>query len=242
MGLSKRISQEKGSISISKKNHLTDEELQSVYAMKLAWNKTFQGAISPINAYVSNKNAVYLYKVLKEKFGGNIELWKDYARLVNSSKFLMGEKETKKGFKAQFGWLIKHDVIDKILGGEYGVGDRVLDQDNVSENIEQQKKMISEKSIRKISEHVKSRTSDASEKAEFNSYLLSGEYKRDGDKYEIKDIIRGRSAEGLVLFGQEPFLYSMLYESYLSKKYIGLSYFDSKEEISKLLNQDLRKL
>lgn len=47
----------------------------------------------------------------------------------------MGEKETKKGFKAQFGWLIKYDVIDKILGGEYGVGDRTLDQDNISGNV-----------------------------------------------------------------------------------------------------------
>lgn len=235
-GLFKIMSQEKDSLSNSDKNSLTDEEFQSVYAMKEAWNKVFESAINPINAYVSNKSAVYLYKLLKEKFGGDMERWKTYARLVNSSKFLMGEKETKKSFKAQFGWLTQYDVIDKILGGEYGVGDRVLDQDNVSHNIEQQKKMVSEKSIRKISEHVKSRISDSSERAEFNSYLLSGEYKSDGDKYEIKDIIRGRSAEGLVLFGQEPFLYSMLYESYLSKKYIGLSYFDSKEEINKLLH------
>ena len=43
----------------------------------------------------------------------------------------MGEKVTKTDFKATFAWLSKLDTIQMILSGEYGVGDRKPDIDNL---------------------------------------------------------------------------------------------------------------
>ena len=65
--------------------------------MKEVWNQVFKYSANPIKAYVSEKNIDKLNNLLETKFDGDIEKWKEYGIKVNSSKFLMGEKETKKG-------------------------------------------------------------------------------------------------------------------------------------------------
>ena len=60
-------------------------------------------------------------QAFKDKFGSCLEKWEKYCKDIASSKFLMGEI---KSFRATLDWALKFDIIQKILEGNYGIGDR----------------------------------------------------------------------------------------------------------------------
>ncbi|NRA73688.1 MAG: hypothetical protein HRU36_02970 [Rickettsiales bacterium] len=101
------------------------EAQSTANSMIECWNKVFANSQSKIKAY-SNKNLIFkLQDLYTTKFKHDLKKWESYAKKVASSKFLMGEK--RESFKANFAWLLKHEVINSILNGGYGVGDKTVD-------------------------------------------------------------------------------------------------------------------
>lgn len=198
------------------------------------WNEVFAYSLKPIKAYVNRNNSSQLLRILAEHFEGSLERWKEYAVKVNSSKFLMGEKQTQKGFKATFAWLIKPETIQAILAGEYGVGDRVADMHNVKHNVEVQKIEIAER----LDQMVKDRISDVTEhraaedKREFEELLLrADDISSEDNRYGLRDELRmwGVSARSLLYWSgvtqREKMLRKGLFETFLLRKYIGADRF-----------------
>lgn len=71
---------------------------------------------------ITKKREKQLLMLWKEYFEENIEKWRSYCVDISSSKFLMGEKDSK--FKAYFDWLIKEEIVERIGAGEFDIGDR----------------------------------------------------------------------------------------------------------------------
>jgi hypothetical protein len=63
----------------------------------------------------------FLKKAFADKFDSCLEKWKKFCHDIASSRFLMGEKTS---FKAKLDWALMFKNIEKILDGQYGVGDR----------------------------------------------------------------------------------------------------------------------
>lgn len=199
--------------------------------MKKVWNETFKYSVNPIKAYINQNNVNKLNDLLKNKFEGDIEKWSEYASKVNSSKFLMGEKETKKGFKAVFGWLIKEEVVEAIEGGEYGVGDRELDNNDILGNVEKKKEAIVNMVGKKISSYVKSKVDKATEMEKLEKYAKEVSNIREEDKYGIL-----RGIEGIpryMLFKDKEYrgVRENIYESYVMKKYFGYTKVEIRKKI-----------
>lgn len=77
--------------------------------------------------YQTKETVVNLERVFEAKFNSSIQEWEKYCRLITSSKWLMGEivsQKTGKGFNINLAWASKEENIDKIMGGEYTMGDR----------------------------------------------------------------------------------------------------------------------
>ncbi|ETO12378.1 hypothetical protein RFI_22253 [Reticulomyxa filosa] len=212
----------------------SDEQQKIAKEMVTIWNEEFRYSIKPIKAYCSKNTNVKLYHLYKETFSEDLEKWKNYALKVNSSKFLMGEKPTKTGFKAVFSWLVKQDVVEDILNGAYGVGDRELDKNNLSQNIEKQKELIVQKTNDKIVEYIKNNISESKEKYEFNSYVLEKRFEDDGDRYCIKHLVTNNtwlSPHSLVYDSKNKGLHQSLYESYVMKKYFGKTNLEARTKV-----------
>ena len=71
---------------------------------------------------LSKTTIPFLKKAFTDKFDNCLEKWKKYCQDIASSRFLMGE--IKSSFRATLDWALKFDIIQKILGGNYGIGDR----------------------------------------------------------------------------------------------------------------------
>ena len=71
---------------------------------------------------LTRKRIAFLKQAFKDKFDSCLEKWKKYCQDIASSRFLMGE--IKSSFRATLDWALKFDVIQKILEGNYGIGDR----------------------------------------------------------------------------------------------------------------------
>lgn len=91
--------------------------------MLTTWNEIFIKTNKPI--VLTKGRGEKLYNLWKEVFAEDIEKWRSFCISVNSSKFLMGEK--KNGFKAYFDWIISGDTVNRIMAGEFDIGDRVPD-------------------------------------------------------------------------------------------------------------------
>ncbi len=65
-----------------------------------------------------------LEKALKASFNRNISHWRFYCRIIASSKFLMGETNSKVFRKAWITWVIHPEVVERIRSGEFTLGDR----------------------------------------------------------------------------------------------------------------------
>ena len=99
----------------SETSALTYEEMCIVKEMISVWNEEFRYSLKPIKAFCNKKTEKLLLNLYVQVFDSDIEKWRNYALMVNSSKFLMGEKEAKNSFKAVFSWLIKEDVVLEVL-------------------------------------------------------------------------------------------------------------------------------
>jgi len=215
---------------------VTKEEQEKAKEMLSIWNEEFKYSLKPIKAFSNKKIAKRLYNLHQTQFNSNLEEWRNYALKVNSSKFLMGEKESKTGFKAVFQWLTKAEIVEAIQGGAYGVGDRELDRNNLMQNIEKQKEEIIKQTGGKIAQYLKNNVSEEKEKAEFNTYVLGKKFEKDGDIYRIKHLVTNNtwlSPQGLIHDSRHKGMYQTLYESYVMKKYLGKTNLEAREEIKR---------
>jgi hypothetical protein len=71
---------------------------------------------------LTGKRIAFLRRAFVDKFDSCLEKWKKYCQDIASSRFLMGE--IKSSFRATLDWALKFDIIQKILDGNYGIGDR----------------------------------------------------------------------------------------------------------------------
>jgi hypothetical protein len=212
-------------------NPINSNEKEIINKMVYIWNKVFEYSISPIKAYSNKKNQEVLLNLYKTVFKGDLNNWREYACKVNSSQFLMGEKKTKNNFKAVFGWLIKEETIEKILNGEYGVGDRELDINNITKNIEEKKEEVVNKMDKKIAEYIKLKIDETTERSEFEEYIKTHKYESSEDKYGILRSIRHMSYYSLFRTNEYAVLRESLYESYIMKKYFGFTKMEAREKI-----------
>ena len=210
---------------------LLEREQTTLQAIISTWNKAFSYSLKPIKAYTNRKNSPLLLKLFHTTFGSSLDKWKSYALAVNSSKFLMGEKQT--NFKATFSWLIKQDVAQAILAGEYGVGDRELDLNNVKQNIEEQKNNIIKKIDDKLSSMLEKELDIKEEEREFTELITApdGQRGNDGwwvyseDKYNLRAKMKSKGVyDGHALdLPQHKKLKESLFKDFLMEKRYGSS-------------------
>ena len=84
------------------------------------WTALVEEGIGKIE--LTHRRIAFLKQAFKDKFDSCLEKWKKYCQDIASSRFLMGE--IKSSFRASLDWALKFDVIQKILEGNYGIGDR----------------------------------------------------------------------------------------------------------------------
>jgi hypothetical protein len=195
------------------------------------WNKVFEHSVKPIKAYVNQKNQEILLEIFHKYFDADLDKWRDYGIQVNSSKFLMGEKITKNNFKATFSWLIKKETIEKISNGEYGVGDRELDMDNISKNMEEKKEEMVNKLDKKVSEYMKLNIDETKERREFEEYVQKHKEEGEEDRYGILRVTKHISHYNLFKTNEYAVLRESLYESYIMKKYLGITKIDARAKL-----------
>ena len=210
---------------------INSNEKETANKMLYVWNKVFECSVSPIKAYSSQKNQQTLLHLYKTAFNNDLDNWREYALAVNSSQFLMGEKETKNNFKAVFSWLIKEETIERIQQGEYGVGDRELDMNNVSKNIEAKKEELVSKMDKKISEYMKLNINDTKERKEFDEYVKTCKAEIKDDEYGILDVMKHISYYSLFKTNEYKVLKESLYESYVMKKYLNITKVEARGKI-----------
>ena len=216
---------------------IDSNEKEIINKMLHVWNKVFESSVNPIKAYSSQKNQQTLLHLYKTAFNNDLDNWREYALAVNSSQFLMGEKETKNNFKAVFSWLIKEETIEKISNGEYGVGDRELDMDNVFKNMEEKKEEMVNKLDKKISEFLVNKVEEKKENEGFKRYVKSKEYENDGDKYNLSKTLRFIPEYGLFHMDEYKATRDNLYQSYLMKKYFDMTRIEARREIRERINK-----
>jgi hypothetical protein len=90
--------------------------------MILIWNQVVEEGKRTVE--LNGKRISFLRKAFETKFQNCLEKWKDFCKRVASSKFLMGE--IKASFRASLDWVLKFDILQRILEGDYGVGDRTV--------------------------------------------------------------------------------------------------------------------
>ena len=228
---------------IKKEEHVNNfhKNLEISKKMVDLWNKVFKYSLKPIKAYTNQKNINYLLDILCKYFNNDLDQWRKYALKINSSQFLMGEKETKNNFKATFTWLIKPETIEKIMNDEYGVGDRELDINNISNNVEAQKEEIIKTADKKITEYVKKKIDDEKEQNEFKNYIKKGEYTEDSDKYSIGMYVQNIGSYNLVNNPDNKGILKTIYETYIVKKYFRRSRFKIREQMREIVNEKMKE-
>ena len=219
---------------------IDSNEKETINKMLYVWNKVFKYSVSPIKAYSNQKNQqtlLYLYKIV---FKSDLDNWREYALKVNSSQFLMGEKETRNNFKAVFSWLIKEETIEKVQNGEYGVGDRELDMNNVSKNIEVKKEELVSKMDKKISEYMKLNIDGTKERKEFDEYVKTHKGEVTDDEYNILSVVKHISYYSLFKTSEYESLKESLYESYVMKKYLNITKIEARKKIRNKMKEIIR--
>ena len=97
------------------------------------WNQTVgqrQGEEGNL-IQLTKKRAQYLVAAFKFRFESNLSKWKQFCQQVTSSDFLMGK--VKSTFRASLDWVLKFDIIQRILEGDFGVNKTLcVDEEAVS--------------------------------------------------------------------------------------------------------------
>ena len=150
---------------------------------------------------------------------------------ITTSKFLMGEKETKNGFKAVFPWLIKEETVDAILSDSYGVGDRKSDVENLEKNIKIQESEVKKQFKEKIYDQLGDKLNSETEQIDFKKYLMDKEFEKDADRYSVKKHMDkigryytygGYITPSHVFYPGNEKYKNRLFKSYLMSKYYGI--------------------
>lgn len=91
---------------------------EGICAQKLfdIWNQKLEGE-NPIT--LTKTRARNLMAAFKFKFKASIEQWKSFCQSITTSDFLMGR--VKSSFRARLDWVLKFDIIQRILEGDFGV-------------------------------------------------------------------------------------------------------------------------
>ena len=225
-------------------NSKKEEEIANQMLHK--WNNIFEYSLKPIKAYSNKKIVARLNKAYKEIFNCSMDNWEEYAIKVNSSKFLMGDKVTKTDFKATFAWLSKLDTIQMVLSGEYGVGDRKPDIDNLSDNLKIQKREIEDTITEKITNTISDGIDIKKEKKEFKEYLLTqakvdkyGIHKTLGEKYNIGEYAdTGRFMRSIysIFDTENKNTYDLFFEEYLLQRYGNTNKESVVEKVTDILS------
>jgi len=85
------------------------------------WNQTVgqrQGEEGNL-IQLTKKRAQYLVAAFKFRFESDLLKWKRFCQKVTSSDFLMGK--VKSTFRASLDWVLRFDIIQRILEGDFGV-------------------------------------------------------------------------------------------------------------------------
>lgn len=209
--------------NIQKKKH----DSQIAEQMIQSWNEVFKYALSPIKAYSTQAINTQLAHIFALFFNNDLAKWQDYAEKVNSSKFCMGEKATKSDFKAMFSWLIRKETAATILAGGYGVGDRPIDRENISQNNENRKIAILKLAEQKIASVTKQSICESSQRAEFKKYVLEELFLVDEDAFGIKDLVRKYSRWGLFEFENQEIC------NYAFNRFLKGRYFADEQDLVK---------
>jgi hypothetical protein len=217
---------------------INSKEKETVKQMVGLWNKVFEHSIKPIKAYSNKKSEQTLLRLYKTIFNNDLDNWREYACKVNSSQFLMGEKKTKTNFKAIFSWLIKLETIEKILNGEYGVGDRELDMNNISKNEEIKKEDAVNQIDNKVSGRLRLNINESKEKEEFENYVRESGYEEDGDIYKISKIFKQIPKYSFFNLTEYKEMRKTLFDSYVMKKYMGMDRIEMRDLIRNKIGEE----
>ena len=220
---------------------ITKEEQSTVQTMVELWNKVFEYSVNPIKAYSNKKNQQTLLDIHQIIFNGDLNNWREYALKVNSSQFLMGEKETINNFKAVFGWLIKPDTIEKILSGEYGVRDRELDMNNKSKNAAIKKQAKINELENRIANNLKENLNELKEFEEFRNYIENKGYEEDNDKYKLGLVLKHIPKRNFLHSDKYKLMRERMFESYLMKKHTKKTRFEIREKLRAAVNNSSEK-
>jgi hypothetical protein len=98
---------------------LSRDYLQQMVSL---WNQIVEEGQKTIE--LNSKRACFLKKAFETKFQSSLDHWKEFCKKIASSKFLMGE--IKASFKASLDWVLKFDILQRILEGDFGIGDRTV--------------------------------------------------------------------------------------------------------------------
>jgi hypothetical protein len=224
--------------NLIEEDKLNVSEKKTAKQMIELWNKVFEHSIKPIKAYSNKKSEQTLLRLYKTIFNSDLDNWREYACKVNSSQFLMGEKKTKTNFKAIFSWLIKLETIEKILNGEYGVGDRELDMNNISKNEEIKKEDTVNQIDNKVSERIRLNINESKEKEEFENYVRESGYEEDGDIYKISKIFKQIPKYSFFNLTEYKEMRKTLFDSYVVKKYMGMDRIEMRDLIRNKIGEE----
>lgn len=161
--IQKNTSSLKGTSKNSSPSQLDPTQTSVTEEMIKIWKEEVGDlGISILSAQVLSK----LFEAFKAFFDQSLESWKQYCRLISSSKFLMGEAQNKFFKKAWITWAIGAEAIEKVRGGVFKLGDRETKLDfKVQEinaalaNLDQKNKAVDE-SLQDIKKQCKTQRRD----------------------------------------------------------------------------------
>jgi hypothetical protein len=110
--------------------------------MVLIWNQIVEEGQKTVE--LTSKRICFLKKAFETQFNSCLEKWKEFCRRIASSKFLMGE--IKASFKASLDWVLKFEVMKRILEGDFGVGDRAVYLERNQGNTQEMERVIQDSS------------------------------------------------------------------------------------------------
>ena len=229
-------------IAVARVSDIQEDNQSVARTMVDLWNKVFEHSVSPIKAYSNKKNQKTLLNIYQIIFNSDLNNWREYALAVNSSQFLMGEKATKNNFKAVFSWLIQEETIEKILSGEYGVGDRELDINNISQNREIKKEEKVTEIEKKITSKLKENINELKELEEFRNYIEEEGYQEDNDRYKLGLILRHIPKRDFLNKDEYKLMRDRLFESYLMKKHTKRSRLEIRDKIRDAVSKESKEI
>jgi hypothetical protein len=85
------------------------------------WNQTVSRQQGEGETFIqlTKKRAQHLVAAFKYRFGSNFDKWKEFCHQITTSDFLMGK--VKSTFRASLDWVLKFDILQRIVEGDFGV-------------------------------------------------------------------------------------------------------------------------